>query len=266
MPDIDQYAPGTPSWVDVSAPDTDAAAAFYSGLFGWTAGAAGPLETTGGYRMMSMRGRAVAGMGPTREGGPPPLWSTYVTVADADAGAAAITAAGGTVILEPMDVLQAGRMAVALDPQGAMFRIWEARESPGCQIVGEPGAFAWSELATTDREAAAAFYGAVFGWTTEAAPDAGGIDYTMIELDGRGIAGMLDLEGTYPQGVPPSWLVYFAVADCAATVARASELGGAVRMGPTTIPAGTFAVLADPADATFAVIEPSPEMAAASGS
>jgi predicted enzyme related to lactoylglutathione lyase len=260
MPDVEQFAPGTPSWVDVTAPDSDAAAAFYSALFGWDATEPGPVEETGGYRMFQLRGRSVAGLGPTREGALPPLWTTYVTVADADASVAAIKDAGGTVFMEPMDVLQAGRMAAAADPQGAFFCIWQPVEHIGSEIVNEPGTLIWNELATTDTDAAKAFYGAVFGWTSEDMTGEDGMSYTRWGLDGKGVGGMMAMGDDYPAGVPPNWLAYFAVADCAAAVARVVELGGSIQLEPMTISMGTFAVLADPNRAVFAVIELAPEM------
>ncbi len=254
MPDIDSYVPGTPSWVDVSAPDTDAAAAFYSALFGWTAGDAGPIETTGGYRIFSMRGRSVAGLAPTREGGPPPMWGTYVTVADADATCEQIGAAGGTVNMEPMDVLTAGRMAVASDPGGAVFCIWQKGDHIGCEIVNEPSALIWNELDTRDLAGSEAFYGTVFGWTAETQTAPGG-NYTTFSLGGDSVAGMMEITADFPPGVPPNWLAYFAVEDCEDAVAKVVELGGSVRMAPMTVPIGTFAVLGDPHGAVFAVVQ-----------
>ena len=192
MPDIDQYTPGTPSWVDVTAKDVDASAAFYGALFGWEASEPGPVEETGGYRMFSMRGRTVAGLGPWREGGPPPMWTTYITVADADATCAAATQAGGTVFMAPMDVLEAGRMAVIADPQGAVFAIWQPNLHPGAQIVNEPGSLVWNELAARDVSPEPAFYGAVFGWAADTQP-MGGTQYTTWRLGDRPVGGMVQM-------------------------------------------------------------------------
>lgn len=262
MPDVEQYAPGTPSWVDVMSPEVEASAAFYAALFGWDVGEAGDLETTGGYRMFSQRGRTVAGLGPVQDGAPP-NWKTYVTVADADVTTAAVRAAGGTVLLEPVDVLDVGRMAVFADPQGAVFAIWQPKLHIGAGIVNEPVSLAWNELATSDAAGASAFYGAIFGWGGDATDTPLG-EYTMLMLGERGIGGMRTLGPNDPPGVPPHWLTYFAVADCAATAARIRELGGAVHIDPVTIPAGTFTVATDPHGAAFAVIQLSPEMAEAS--
>lgn len=258
MPDVEQYTPGTPSWVDVSSPDPGAAAVFYAALFDWDAGEPGDLETTGGYRMFSLHGRSVAGLGPSQEG-VPPNWTTYVTVADADATTAAVTAAGGTVLLEPMDVLDAGRMAVFTDPQGGAFAIWQPNAHIGAGTVNEPGSLCWNELATSDAAGAQAFYGAIFGWDGDTQESPMG-PYTMLKLGENGIGGMRTLGPNDPPGVPPHWLTYFAVADCAATAARIAQLGGTVRMDPMTIPAGTFTVASDPHGAAFAVIQLAPGM------
>lgn len=263
MPDVDQYAPGTPSWLDVSAPDIDAAAAFYGGLFGWDSEATGTVEETGGYRMFTLRGRHVAGLGPTRDGGPPPMWTTYITVADAEATCAAATTAGGTVFMQPFDVMGAGRMAVLADPQGAMFCLWQPIAHPGARIVNEPGAVIWNELAVRDTEPEPAFYAALFGWT-HATTQMGGTEYTTWSLDGQMVAGMIRMDENWPPEVPAHWLVYIAVADVEAAQAKATELGGSVNVPATDIEIGRFAVLSDPHGAVFAVIQMN-EAAAAEG-
>ncbi|HEY7622680.1 MAG TPA: VOC family protein, partial [Solirubrobacteraceae bacterium] len=111
MSERTSYEPGTPSWVDLSTPDVDASARFYGGLFGWEVEAAGPPEETGGYAMFKLRGRNVAGVGPIMQEGQPPVWSTYVSTDDADGAVARAQEAGGSVVVEPMQVMDAGRMA-----------------------------------------------------------------------------------------------------------------------------------------------------------
>ncbi len=254
MPDVDQYAPGTPSWIDVTAPDLDAAAAFYGGLFGWEAQETSRPEESGGYRMFTLGGREVAGLGPLQDGGPPPMWTTYVTVTDADATAATATANGGTVFMPPFDVLDVGRMAVIADPQGAVFCLWEPRAHPGARTVNEPGSLIWNELAVRETGAEISFYEAVFGWGHETAPF-GGVEYTTWTLDGAPVAGMIRMDENWPAEVPPHWLVYLAVADADAVCARATELGGAVPVPVKEIEIGRFAVLSDPGGAVFGVME-----------
>jgi len=247
---------GIPSWVDLGSPDIESAAAFYSGLFGWNVEEAGPPES-GGYRMAMLRDRPVAGLGPQMNPGPP-FWATYVTVADADAIVELVKGAGGQVFMEPMDVLDVGRMAVFADSTGAAFSVWQAKTHVGAGLVNEPGALVWNELMTTDVEGSKSFYQAVFGW--DAVTHEGEMPYTEFKLADRTIAGMMEKPPTVPAEVPPHWGVYFAVDDADAAVAKVAELGGSLMMGPTDIEPGRFAVVADPSGATFNVMALSGDM------
>ncbi|HXW31682.1 MAG TPA: VOC family protein, partial [Acidimicrobiales bacterium] len=143
MPTVDDYEPGTPSWVDLSSTDLPASVRFYSQLFGWTAEDQGP--DSGGYHMFMKGGRPVAGGMAAMQEGQPSAWMTYVSVADADATTARIGDAGGAVFVGPMDVLAAGRMVVAADPAGAVFGLWQPKEHRGAGVVNEPGALTWNE-------------------------------------------------------------------------------------------------------------------------
>jgi len=253
MPERTSYAPGTPSWIDIGT-DVEAAIPFYTGLFGWEAESAGP--DAGGYGLFMKDGKTIAGYGPQQNPGPP-VWSTYVTVADLEAAVVAVTAAGGTVVVPPMDVLTAGRMAVCIDAQGGFFSLWEARDHIGSEIVNEPGAFCWAELNSRDVEGSKAFYGSIFGWTadTHEMPGTPMGSYTEFALDGTTVAGMLSMPPMVPAEVPTYWLVYFAVDDCDTAQAKATELGATVLMPATDIPpAGRMAVLTDPQGGAFAII------------
>jgi predicted enzyme related to lactoylglutathione lyase len=249
MPD---YAPGTPSWVDLGSPDVDASISFYGSLFGWTASEPGPPEA-GGYRFFLQDGKMVAGIGPLMMEGQPPAWLNYVTVADADETAGEARDAGGTVFVEPMDVMDVGRFSVLADPTGAALGLWQPRRHTGAELVNEPVSLTWNELETRDPKAAKPFYGALFGWEAETT-EMGGGEYTTWRLDGQPVGGMADITGRVPDQVPAHWLAYFAVADTDATVARAQELGGDVNVPPMDIPAGRFAVLGDTHGAVFGVI------------
>jgi predicted enzyme related to lactoylglutathione lyase len=248
--EIDHYEPGVPSWIDLGSPDPQRAADFYGALFGWDA-PEGPPET-GGYRVAMVGDRAVAGIGPAQNPGPP-VWATYVAVESADAAADKVTAAGGQVILAPMDVLDVGRMAVFTDSVGAFFSVWQAGTHPGAQLVNEPGTWGWSELITTDVAASIAFYSAVFGWEGATLGE-GPTAYTEWKVGGRSVAGMMLKPEMMPAEVPPFWSVYFVVVDADAAVARVVELGGAQIMPPMDIEPGRFAVVADPTGAVFNVI------------
>ena len=241
---------GTPSWVDLGAPDVDKAAAFYAALFGWEVEAAGPVEETGGYRMARLNGKAVAGLGPAQDPGPP-RWTTYVTVDDCDGAVTAAKEAGGQVFLEPMDVLTAGRMAVIADPEGAVFSVWQPKEHIGAELVNEPGTLCWNELNTRQLDGAKTFYGSLFGWEFE-----GESGYTSLVLDGRHVGGILPLTAEMPADIPPHWAAYFAVADHDAALARVKELGGSTMVEAMAIEGvGTTSLVTDDQGASFYVIE-----------
>jgi uncharacterized protein len=253
MPEISEYAPGTPSWVDLASPDPDASARFYGGLFGWSATDPGPVEESGGYRMLQRDGRDVAGLGPTQAPGQPAMWTTYVSTDDADAVAAKVREAGGRVVMDPLDVLGAGRMAVFADAGGAVVSVWQPQSHHGAAVVNEPGSLCWNELATRDIEQAKRFYAAVFGWTADT-NSVGDTSYTEWKLDGRTIAGMIQMNDEWPAEVPAHWMVYFAVEDIDAATAQVERLGGRISVPPTDTPAGRFAVVNDPHGAVFSII------------
>jgi predicted enzyme related to lactoylglutathione lyase len=262
MSERTSYAPGTPNWVDLGSPDIEASAAFYSGLLGWQVPESENVEQTGGYRRATKDGADVAGMMPLMQEGQPPAWTTYVSVADADATAAAVKEGGGSVMAEPMDVMGLGKMAIFGDPTGAVFGIWQPGTFSGAGRVNEPGAIAWNELNTRDPEAAKAFYGAVFGWGFDD-HDMGEMGtYTELKVGSDSVGGLLDMRGRVPDEVPPHWLTYFAVEDTDAAVEKAKSSGGGVAFGPIDIPAGRFAVVHDPAGAMFCVIKLADEAAA----
>lgn len=249
MAEVDEHAPGTPAWVDLGSADLDASREFYGGLFGWEA-PEGPPEA-GGYTMFHLRGRQVAGLGPLQEG-QPPSWSTYVYVADIDATVEAARVGGATVVMEPMDVGDAGRMSILIDPAGAFIGVWQPNTHRGAQIVNEPGSLVWDELTTKDTEVAKAFYTSVFGWGTEVAPMEG-VEYTMFSNGGEPMAGMIKMTEEFGD-IPPHWMTYFAVEDADASAAKVTELGGAVAVPPFDTPVGRTAVVADPAGAFFSIM------------
>ena len=251
-----EYPPGTPSWIELSSPDTDASVAFYGALMGWTTTEPGPVEETGGYRMFQQDGKNVTGlMGHMREG-QPTAWATYISVADADETAQKVRDAGGSVMMEPMDVMDIGRMAVFSDPTGAVFGIWQPKSFAGADLVNEPNSLCWNETLTRDAEKAKAFYSSVFGWVAARPSFPGAPDsYTIWELEGKGIGGMMQMTDEYfPPEIPPHWSVCFAVADCDAIAAKARELGATVTQEPMDMPIGRFAGFIDPQGASFSVM------------
>jgi predicted enzyme related to lactoylglutathione lyase len=255
MPERTQYAPGTPSWIDLQTPDQAGAKAFYGALFGWTYEDR-PVGTDEAgndafYSMAQKNGKNVAAIGGSPPPGVPPHWNVYVTVADVDASAALVPEAGGAVIAPPFDVMDAGRMSVVADPTGAMLCLWTPKTNIGAGLVNEHGTLSWEELMSPDIPAATAFYNKIFGW--EATPVGGpGMDYTEITLNGRAIAGAMNPP---MPGMPSVWGIYFAVDDTDAIVEVAKANGATVVMEPTDIEPGRFAVMADPTGAMFSVIK-----------
>lgn len=252
-----EYAPGTPSWVELASPDPEASAAFYRNVLGWGATEPGP-EETGGYRMFQSDGKNVAGLMRHMQEGQPTAWASYVSVADAEETAQKISDAGGSVIVAPMDVMDLGRMGVFADPTGAVFGVWQPGEFAGADLVNEPVSLTWNEIHTPDSDTDRAFYSSVFGWDAgrpefEGAPDS----YTVWSLDGHNVCGMMEMvEGMFPPGTPPHWSVCFAVADADGTVAKAREQGGTVVAEPVDMPIGRFAAIVDPQGAAFTIMQP----------
>ncbi len=248
---------GTPCWVDLGVGDIGRAWAFYGGLFGWEI-EEGPPEA-GGYSLCELDGRPVAGIGPKM--GPaatPPAWTTYLASDDADDTVSKIKRAGGQVLMEPMDVMDEGRMAVATDPAGAVFGVWQARGHSGVQLANQPGSLAWNENMSRDFDGNRAFYHAVFGYDYGDMSSAG-FSYATIDLDGRPVGGIGELDPGVPREVPANWATYFGVADVDAAVARAVELGGSVVRPAWDTPYGRMAVLADDQGAVFAIVSSSGE-------
>jgi uncharacterized protein len=242
------YPPGTFSWVDLQTSDQDAAKAFYSDLLGWEYDEV-PIGDGATYSMAQLQGHSVAAIGPLQGDGMPSHWNCYVTVADADAAAARAKELGATLLAEPFDVFDAGRMAAFADPQGAVLSVWQAKENIGAGLVNAPGALSWNDLISPDVETSATFYRELFGWQIEEIPGAEG-QYWSITNAGHANGGMMPM----PPGSHPAWNLYFAVDDVDAAAARAGELGAETIMGPMDVPNGRFAVIRDPQNAVFSVL------------
>lgn len=247
------YIPGTFSWTDLTTPDQDAAKAFYAELFGWEADDM-PAGEGVVYSMMKRDGHYVGAISPQpqqqRDAGAPPTWNSYITVESADDTLERARHRGATVHAPAFDVMDAGRMGVVQDPQGAFFLVWEPRNHPGAGLVNAPGALAWNELASPDMDASAEFYSDLFGWNVD--PVEGfGMPYMIIKnSEGRtngGIRAATESEPCY-------WLVYFGSENVENTLAKVADLGGEAIMGPQEIGSGmTLAAVLDPQGAVFAL-------------
>jgi predicted enzyme related to lactoylglutathione lyase len=253
MPERTSHPPGTISWTDLATSDQESAKHFYAGLFGWEYEDM-PAGEGVVYSMAKLRGRSAAAISPQQADeaaqGIPPHWNVYVTVEDADATAGKVADTGGQVLAPAFDVFDAGRMTVAADPSGAAICFWQPGTNIGAEIVNEPGALSWADVATTDAPAAQAFYTAVLGWRFEAMSEEP--PYWVIYNGERTQGGMT----VPPPGVPSNWFPYFVVEDVEVSAQAAQEAGGTPFLGPMDVPnGGRFALIADPQGAPFGILQ-----------
>jgi predicted enzyme related to lactoylglutathione lyase len=241
-------------WLDLSSSDPAASREFYSKLFGWQI-EVNPDPLYGGYALAKIGGKDVAGIGPKMMAEAPTAWSIYLGTTDAAALTKKVTAAGGAVIVEPMQVGDQGTMAVFQDPSGAFISAWQPLAMAGARAAGA-GTFGWAELSSRGLAKAAAFYGAVFGWTTRTVPiGEGRPPYTEFWLGDARIAGGLDMNPMLPPQVPSYWMAYFLVEDVDASFRKAIAAGAQEMVGPVDFSGGRFAILGDPQGASFGLLK-----------
>jgi predicted enzyme related to lactoylglutathione lyase len=302
MPERHGYILGVPCWVDVSEPDPEAALDFYGGLFGWKFEDVMPPGSESKYFIgrgqgpgssifdtsRELRSGDVAAVGTIAEAAPPTgMWNTYFWVDSADEAASKVRDARGGVVVEPFDFMDACRMAVFTDREGAACRVWEAKEHKGARLVNDPGAVVFNNLNIRDVDAARSFYASVFGWQTSSI--GGGADgWTLpgygdwLEREHHRQLRKQMAEAGAPEGfedvvgsivpiaddqpnTPAHWSVTFATDDADATAAKAAELGGTVIVPPFDAPWSTptytirIAVISDPQGATFSASKFMPE-------
>ena len=260
MPEITSYPQGAPSWTELSTTDEAGALKFYSTLLGWKDDPQAMGPDMGFYHMQRLNGLEVAALyeqGPEEKAqGIPSHWRTYFTVTNTDAAVERAKAAGGSVVFGPMDVFDAGRMCMLRDSQGAMFAVWQPNQHIGSRVKSETGAVMWNELMTTDANAAAQFYTAVFETETALMSGPGGMEYTLLKAGGNDVAGMMNLPPEM-SAVPPHWGTYFGVYDVDASAKQAESLGAKVMAAPFDVPEiGRMAVLMDPQGAGVMIFKP----------
>lgn len=232
-------------WTNLSSTDDATAAAFYAELFGWSYDEM-PIGEGMVHRNARIDGHLVAGIDPMMPGSEmPSAWTSFVFVEDIGTSVARARELGATIVMEPMDVMGEGHMAVAMDPAGAAFGFWQPGRHTGADAVNQPGAFSWVELATDDLDGARRFYGELFGWEFERQDAPGGMEYWMATLDGRPFAGLMNKPAEMAQ-MPSSWAVYFGVADVEASRAVVESRGGTIAFGPTRMGPGIGIGVVDP--------------------
>ena len=247
-------------WYELMTKDPEAAQAFYGHVVDWSFA---PME--GGdqpYTIISAGERPVGGVFTLNdemcEGGARPGWLGYIHVADVDAKAAEVVAAGGSVQLSPFDVPDVGRIAMVTDPGAAAFYLMAPKPAEGQGDLPPiaptmAGAFSWHELYAGQGQAAAFdFYSKLFGWESMMEMDMGPMGiYRLFGADSVQLGGMMDKPA---QLLCSAWGFYTTVDGIDAAVARLTDKGGQVLMGPHEVPGGSWIVQClDPEGAAFAL-------------
>ena len=257
MQQTPEYKPGTFCWVELGTTDGEAAKKFYTELFGWSF-TDSPIGPGMVYTMLKLDGKDIGALyqmpSEMTDQGIPTHWLSYVSVASVDETAAKAKELGATLMKEPFDVMDVGRMAVVQDPTGAVFALWQAGTHKGAGVVNVPNSFCWNELATSDVAKAGDFYTDLLGWGKNV-QQMGPMTYTSFMNGDRPAGGMYQLSPEMGS-VPPHWLAYFAVDDTDAMLKKVADLGGTVITPPMDIPGtGRFAIVRDPLGATFGIIK-----------
>jgi predicted enzyme related to lactoylglutathione lyase len=258
MPVIEKHPHGSFCWMELNTSDQNAGKQFYSSLFGWEP-MDFPMGPAGVYTIFRLQGRdcaAACTLSPEQmQHGAPPHWMLYIAAGNVDESTKQAAELGATVVAGPFDVGESGRMSVIKDPTGAFFCLWQGKQTGGIGIAGVDGAFCWADLNTPDRTAAKKFYAGLFGWELVPGKDKDESGYLHIQNGEQMIGGMPPPEHL-PAGVPPHWMIYYQVADCEESTAKAIGLGAVVLVAPMTIEgAGVMSVLDDPQGAGFALFE-----------
>lgn len=256
-------------WYELLTNDADAAGEFYGKVIGWTSQPSHQpdmdyrfFSSGDGTAMVDGVGGYMAITPEMAEHGTRPAWVGYIAVDDVDASAAAITAAGGSILMPAMDLEGVGRMAMVADPAGAPFYIMrgssEGESHAFAATAPKVGHCGWNELSSTDPEAAKAFYGSIFGWAKNGDMDMGPLGKYEFWKPGDGREFMLGAVMPLMPGMPMSaWTFYFRVVDIDKAVAAITAHGGTMLQEPTEIPGGEFSITAmDPHGAAFGLVGP----------
>ncbi|MGW8360470.1 VOC family protein [Streptomyces wedmorensis] len=248
---------GTPVWTDAMFTDVEGAKMFYGEVLGWTFGESS--TEYGNYTQAYKGDKAVAAVVPPmpgQDGEPQSAWCLYFSSPDVAATAAKIRAAGGTVLMEPMQVGDFGSMCIAQDPAGVTFGVWQPGTHEGFELEGQTGSYAWAEVFTREPDKSDAFLTSVFGYSSKKMKDEH-VDYRVFDLGGEEpVLGRMKMTSEdFPPEFPSYIQIYFAVDNCDKAVERAEAVGGRKVFGPMDSPYGRFAAILDPQGATFAVID-----------
>ena len=245
-----------PVWADLSSSDAEASREYYGKLFGWKIEVS-PDPQYGGYALAKVGGKDVAGIGPQMQPGAPTAWTVYIGTHDAADTAKKVEAAGGKVVVPPMEVGDQGKMVIIQDPSGAHIGVWQAGAMAGARLTDAPNTMTWAELNSRGVETAVPFYKQVFGWGEKKSPMTQGQpgDYTEFQLHGESIAGGMEMNEMVPAQVPSYWMVYFNVDNVDKAFDKVIAEGGKEMVSPLDMPGGRFAIVSDPQGAAFGLLK-----------
>ncbi len=249
MPHVGSYMPGMFCWSECASSNQTAAKEFYTRVFDWNASDS-PYGDGQLYTMLLKGELSAAGLLSLHPdevaAGSRSHWNVYISVSSVDESAAKAVELGATLLAPPFDVPGVGRMAIVKDPCDAVFCLWQRGNHFGAAVVDEGNAFCWYELAVKDTAKATAFYSSLFGWTAIESPG-----YTEWALGSLRIGGMMEIPD-----VPPNWMPYVMVDDCAAAAARLQDAGGTLLLGPGAAgDKGFFCIILDPQGATLGLFQ-----------
>ncbi len=226
---------------------------FYRGLFGWGVEES-PFPDGGSYTRFLMEGLPVAGFFSVDAGHPdlsalPTQWWPFVSVASLKEALRHAVELGAVPFGDVVEVPGEFSAVEIHDPSGAILGLWQAEAHIGSSYVDEVGALTWVDLVTPEPGEAAAFYGALFGWTVE--HDRERETYKYFSSGGKVRAGLAKSDsGT------AAWRAHVGVSDFVGATTAAVDLGGAVNVVASDVSGlGRRAEVRDPNGISLMVVE-----------
>jgi predicted enzyme related to lactoylglutathione lyase len=256
VPASQEHHVGKVVWLQLLTPDLAVAKRFYGSLLGWEfrdlgSGAEAYAEASLDGQVLAGLAQKVVAAGERRQS----AWLASLAVRDVDHARTVALAHGARVLVEPHERPDRGREAVFADPQGAVFAVLASSSGDPPDEMADPGEWIWSSLSTTDPDADAVFYQALFDFEVFDLPADQGARHLLLASDGYARASANSLPANRPRA-RPHWLNYVHVEDVVAMSARLVALGGSVLVEPRIDRhGGRVAIVADPLGAPFGLLE-----------
>jgi predicted enzyme related to lactoylglutathione lyase len=243
-------------WADLATTDANLSKTFYAELFHWDVEEMPTPQ--GNYYLFKKGENAVCAMyeldADKKAQNIPAHWMSYISVDIVDVTVSGAKNLGATILVEPLDVMHVGRMAVIQDPEGAVVALWQSKED-GPVAYKENKTIGWNELYVKDTNRAKEFYEDLLIWEPSVGKTDDGMDYTEFHLGPEAVGGMLEIQEEWGE-IPPHWALYFQVANLQEKMKTVEDLGGSVVtevMNAENV--GNFVVIQDPQGAHFLMIE-----------